>query len=387
MQVTALKIPAADPSVVIAEPAEPARVRTRHIAVVASFALLVLLPALAAGGYLFGYAKDQYASYIGFSVQKEEGGSAVELLGGFTDFANVGTSDADILFDFMQSQDMVQRLQSRLDLPQMFSQTGDPVFSVGPDPSMEELVRHWRRAVKVYHDPGSGLINLRVLAFAPHDAQTIAQAVFDESSAMINALSTAARNDTMRLARDDMMRAESRLKSARRAVTDFRKRTQIFDPREDAQGQLGLLSNLQAQQANALIELDLLRQTTRPNDPRLAQLERRVGVIETRIDAERDRFSRVDKDVALAGLLSEYEALTVDLEFAEKSYLATLAAVEAAGAEARRQSRYLAAHIGPTLAQTAEHPHRLVWLGVFSGLCLMGWSILTLTYFSLRDRQ
>ena len=63
------------------------------------------------------------------------------------------------------------------------------------------------------------------------------------------------------------------------------------------------------------------------------------------------------------------------------------AARDAAFAEAQRQSRYLAMHVEPTLAETAEYPKRFQLLALLAGLAFVFWSILALIYYSLRDRR
>ena len=54
--------------------------------------------------------------------------------------------------------------------------------------------------------------------------------------------------------------------------------------------------------------------------------------------------------------------------------------------EARRQSRYLAAHVQPTLAQKAEYPERGWIIGLVAVFSLLSWGIVSLVYYSLRDR-
>jgi len=63
------------------------------------------------------------------------------------------------------------------------------------------------------------------------------------------------------------------------------------------------------------------------------------------------------------------------------------AAHEAARAEARRQSRYLAAHVKPTLSESSRYPERLHLLAVCSVFLFMLWSLGALIYYSLRDRR
>lgn len=373
--------------------ANAARMRRRHWNIVASFVLVVLLPFVAAAWYLWARAADQYASHVSFSVRSGETRSAgSDLLGRLSQFSGPNSTDTDILYQFIQSQDLVVRIDRQLDLRMMYSRhrATDPLFSFHPDGTIEDLVLYWQRMVRIAYDAGTGLMGLRVLAFDPDEAQRIAQLISDESTTRINALSAEARRDATRYAREELDLALERLRNAREAVTAFRSRTQIVDPSADIQGQMGLLNTLQGQLASALIDLDLLRETTREGDPRIAQLERRIEVIRIRIADERSRFG-VGGDGPggedYATLVGEFERLNVDREFAEQAYRSALMGYDAAVAEAERTSRYLATHIAPTLAESSRYPERLVLLSVLGLFLLLVWSVGVLVYYSIRDRR
>jgi capsular polysaccharide transport system permease protein len=354
---------------------------------------MVLAPVGVSTHYLWTRAADQYASEVGFSVRTEERAPAIEMLGGVAALSGVGSSDTDILHAYLTSQDLVRRMQLRLDLRRIWSRVPthrDPVFALRADGSIEDLTRHWQRKVRVVHDPGTGLIDVRVLAFDPSDARRIAQAILDACSEKINGLSRAARRDAIRFTEEELTSAAVRLKEARAAITRFRNRTQIVDPSMDTQNQMGVLVTLQRQLAEALIEADLLQDTTRASDPRVTQAERRIAVIRNRIDSERRKLGLGEAAVsadAYASLVGRYEELTADREFAETAYTAARAAHDAALAEARRQSRYLVTHAQPTFAERAEYPERLKILSLLTGSCLFAWALLCLAYYSLRDRR
>jgi capsular polysaccharide transport system permease protein len=130
-------------------------------------------------------------------------------------------------------------------------------------------------------------------------------------------------------------------------------------------------------------------------------MERRIKVIQAMIAQERDKFgtgvgddqvgeadgANPDGDSKYSALLGQYEALNVDREFAEKSYLATRASYDTALAKAQRQSRYLAAHVRPTLAETPRYPQRMQSALLLLGVLLAGWGIVMLVYYSIRDRR
>jgi capsular polysaccharide transport system permease protein len=228
--------------------------------------------------------------------------------------------------------------------------------------------------------------------FDAQTAQAITQAIVDTSQTRINALNEQAREDAMRYARIDLDESVEQLKAAREALTQFRTRTRIVDPEADIQGRMGVMNNLQQQLAEALIEHDLLQSRVGAEDPRIKQIMQRIGVIRARIDSERQTFASNNTDTGAVGedypsLISEFERLTVDREYAEETYRAALTALEVARDDATRQSRYLATYIKPTQAEEAEYPQRFTLAGMIGIFLLLAWAIGALIFYSIRDRS
>ncbi len=378
-------------------PVPPARLKFRHRALFVSFLVVVVLPILAMAWYLWTQAQDQYVSRVGFTVRREESASAVDIFGGLANLSSSSSSDSDILYEFIQSQEMVQAVNASLDLNALYSRfyEKDAVFSLRPDANIEALLQYWQRMVKVSYTSGTGLIKIEVRAFTPEDAQAIAEEVYRQSTQMINALSAIAREDALKYARLELEEAMEQLKQARQAITAFRSKNQILNPNADIQIQMGLLTSLQEKLGDEMIAHDMLLNNTSEDDLRVVEAKRRIAAISERIRQERAKFgvggamaagaSPDDEDYAT--LLENFESLTVDREFAEKKYTSALSNFDSAQAEAQRQSRYLAAFVRPTLAEAAEYPRRFILLGIASLFLMMGWSTATLIFYSLRDRR
>lgn len=380
------KPPAATIKLPVANSARPARAERRHRIIAKSFVVAVIAPLVALAIYLWGFAEDQYASYLGFSVRSESARQPLELLGGLTGLGSSSTSDPEILFKFLNGQELPKKIDARVDLQNIWSKKpGDPFFNYRGDHTIEILLDHWERKVDVYFD--AGMIDIRVLAFDPTDAQAITQAIFEESSAMINDLNAIARDDAIRYAREELEKSVERLKGARQVLAEFRDKYQLVDPTANVQGQLGVLATLQQQLAEALINRGILTINSQ-EDPRVQQLDLRINVIENQIEQERKKFGGQSGDgEVLSSVVGQYELLQVDHQFAERAYTAALAAFDAAQSEAQRKSRYLAAYVEPTLAQSSEYPHRIEIFvtGLFFILTL--WVIGVLIYYSIRNRR
>ena len=179
------------------------------------------------------------------------------------------------------------------------------------------------------------------------------------------------------------------MKEARQEITTFRNLKQIVDPSADIQGQLGLLNSMQQRLADQYIELDLLEGVTRQNDPRIEQAQRRIKVIEERIKEERKKFGLGAEgvDQAFANVMGDFEALIVDREFAEASYLSAQAIFDRALADSNRQSRYLAAYLGPTTAEASKFPKRGILAFIVMSILLLTWAVGVLITYSIWDRR
>lgn len=368
------------------------RGQRRHRAIIFSGLLILVLPLTLIALYLFFVADDQYASKTGFVVRQSDKntGSPLDFLGGLGGLTNGSSADSNILHEFIQSQRMVELVDQELDLKAIYSRpVFDPVFAFDPDGSIEDLQRYWSRMVRTHFDSATGLLDLRVLAFTSEDATRIAEEIVRQSSIKINELSAIARNDATRYAREDLEKTVATLKTARQAMTEFRNRNRIVDPKADIQVQMGLISTMQTQLAESMIELDMLKLATRMDDPRIQQVEQRVKVIQARIDAERGKIgvTSADGSEAFSEILADFERLTVDQQFAEQAYVTALATYDGALAEANRQSRYLATYIEPTRAETSGYPRRLTLIALSALFLGLAWAIGSLILYSVWDRR
>ncbi|HKK37221.1 MAG TPA: hypothetical protein VJ994_13080 [Paracoccaceae bacterium] len=394
------------PSISVEAPASGAARRARRralvsrIAVWGSFVALVAAPTAIAGWYLYAKAADQYASEVSFAVRSLDGAlpsPVMELFGGGGDST---TGDTQMLFEYLQSQPMVERVDDRLALREIYNRPeADPVFALGDAETIEELLDYWNRAVTVSYDSTAGIIDVEVRAFRPGDAKRVAEAVLDESETLINGLSTGARADAVRFAEIDLAEAEQRVRDARLALQSFREAQGTADVAGDITQEMGLIAQLRARRAEIEGDIESRRSVLSSDSPVLEAMERRLAAVDAQIATAEARIADGEIDPGGAGSLSAtprgtlaeaagvQERLQVELEFATNMYTSAQSALEAARAEARRQQRYLATHIAPTLSQEPRYPERLFWtVGIF-GVALLSWAILLLITSSIRDRS
>ncbi|MEM8791402.1 MAG: capsule biosynthesis protein [Pseudomonadota bacterium] len=360
------------------------------------FLLFVATPWFFATEYLYTRAADQYASTIAFSVRSGTGPQVAQtpdlmgaLAGGSTPLM---ATESYVVYDYLRSQQIVEAVNRDLDLRRLFNQNHDDwVFSLGPDATIEDLTRYWQWQVPVVYDTLSGIVSVEVRSFDPLSATAIARAILTNASALVNDISRTAREDTVGFAEAELARAGERLEEIRAQIRRYRELEQNANAESQLSIATGLIGTLEAELAEARVDLKLASSYARDNDPRVLRLTNRITVLEERIAEERQRFGAGAEAAAkgektLADLLGDFEELEVERQFAETAYTNAMAGLQMANADARRTQRYLAVHIEPTRAEAASYPERPLLSAMIFGALLLVWGVATLVLTNIRDR-
>jgi capsular polysaccharide transport system permease protein len=372
------------------EVAQPARLKLRHYRIFHSFLLVVLAPALITAVYLWGFAKDMYIASMSFSVRTENMQSATDLLGGLSSITGSSSSDVDILTQFIESGDLIQTVSETVDLVGAFSERWPEDFIYAYDPSgqFEDLQDYWKRSVLTA--TSNGIVTLSVRTYDPQKSYEITMAVYEASRALINRLSEEAHADATRFSRDELQITEERLTKAREAMTSFRLQARIIDPNATLAAQMGILTELQSQQASAVIQKSLLGRTVGEGDPRMNDIDQKIAALNAQIEIEQNKFGRGGHGPGgenYATLFARHEVLASDLQFSEQAYHAAQLLYNSALSEAKRQARYLVAHVNPIVPEKSLAPDRAVKLLVAVVFLLLVWAVGLLIYYSIRDRR
>ncbi len=367
-----------------------APMRPRHWWLTLMFVVMVVLPTTGYGYYLFAFAADQYESDAGFSSRTEQAPSAFQLLGALGGVGTSSSSDMDIVYQFIRSQQLVALVDAQLNLRKIICIPAyDPLKTFPADGNIEDLVDYWKTMVVPNFDRATGLMTLTVFAFDPEDAQNIAREVLADSTAIINDLSNTAQSDTTRYSKESLTKSEDRMADAQKAVTTFRISNNILDPEQAVSGTQQVVTMLVQQLATAEIDLDMLTGTVPASDPRLAQINRRIDVIQKRMAEEQSKVGGLTDPGApnYANLVTEYQNLVMAQDFAQKTYLTALAAYNQSLDDAQHNTRYLATYLEPTLAESSTAPQRILRIVLTALVGALAWSIVTMVFYALRDRK
>jgi len=340
--------------------------------------------------YYYKFASDQYQATAHFTIEKS-GKEQADPLGSLTGLpGNVSsTRDALIIKNFIESREVIERTRDYFDLEKLYAREDkDWISRLEKDSSIEEIVEYWQRRVTVEFDATSGIVILNVWAFERESAVTVINAILKESEKLVNNLSEKSRQDSLKFARKELDNAEKNLKLARTEVRIFRDNEKSLSPEKNAESKLLLVENLEADRARAEADLQVLRLQLPENSPRIQAAKYKVSALKKQIDKERVRSSRGSESTdtkTMSSILSKYEELITEQEFAEKSYEAALLNIETARVDATRKQRYLTMIVYPQIPEDPIKPNQPTDYIILFIACLLLWGILGLIFASIRD--
>ena len=371
---------------------KPQKMRRLFLAI--SAVICIAIPTLLGAFYFLFVASDRYAAGAGFSVRSMDSGAAGgDLLGAISGLSSVGstTTDSYILIEYMKSRELVEKLQKEVDFVKAYSNDEiDFIYRLPLNQPIEEVVNYWGDMISTSYENSTEIIQFEVQAFTAEDAEKVASLVVKHSQSLINRLSASARNDAVLLAKKEVASAELRSKLIREELRQFRAASSAVDPSASAAASLGIITELETQLIQERAKLATLSASVSADSRPVRSLKRVIASIEEQLDKKKAEIGGslngdANSGTDLSKLLSEYEKLQVEQEFAQQAYTVSLASLERSRVEADRQQRFLAVFRSPSLPENAIYPERLLNILLILLISFILWTIGTMLVYSVRD--
>jgi capsular polysaccharide transport system permease protein len=345
--------------------------------------MLVLLPTLVTALYYTVFAADQYEAEAHLLVRSasssgpSSGGSGLaQLLGG--SMKSGGGSVAE-LADFLESHDAVVMLQKQLDLTDRFQRPeADALSRLRANPTLEDLIRYFRRQATVTIDPESGVAKVRVRSFRPQDSYRILNSLLALGEQRVNAMNRRMYGSILDSAQRQVTAAELNGRDVERELAQFRTVRGDIDPQGTGEAQTKMVTDLSQQLALARAQLGAVRATIGTDNPQYQALRIRVASLEQQTGTEKSMLIGGEKSIA-AGL-ADYSELKLKQDFAGKRYAAAAGALEKAREEALRQQLFVTRLVEPNMPEKALYPEKLKNIATVFALLMIiygiGWLLL-----------
>ncbi|WP_240320746.1 lipopolysaccharide biosynthesis protein [Sphingomonas crusticola] len=344
---------------------------------------VVVLPTLLVALYLFAYASDQYESEAHFLVRSSAGSVApaagVSAVIGMVTGSSGASNEATSVADYLTSHDAVERLRHEDRLVDRFRRPGVDLLSrlTPANPTPERLLRYFRKQVAVKYHSDTGITVVEVRSFNPQDSYDIARKLIQIGEERVNMLNTRSYTDAIDNARRQLADAEAALAISNSQMTAFRRNRGDIDPQASGQAQLGIVSNLTSQVAQARAQLNAMGGMISHSSPQYQALAAHVAALQAQLGAQNGRLAGGSR--AIANDISGFQALEMRRGFLAKRYEAAAAGLERALQQAQEQQLYLVRVVDANMPVKALFPERWrILLTVVISLLLVysiGWLI------------
>ena len=327
----------------------------------------VLLPTLVVFLYLTLFASPMYLAETKFAIRSQNQQQSLDMLSTFFRSSSSTLSDSYILQNYISSPDMIAKVDAKLHIQEHYSERKHDIwYRLTANPTQDELLRYWSWAVTPSFDPDTSIMSVQVKAFTPQMAQALCQAILDASEELVNAMNNRARTDAISLARAEVTRAEERIRAANEAMRRYRERTVILDPQAVASGLYGLVNQLEGEITKTTAELAEATTYMQTDSPRVVMLRNRLEVLQKQLQAEKARLaSQMQGNRPLSALVSEFQSLTLEEQFAQKQLTSAMASLETARVQAESKTLYVESFQKPIVPDESLYPRPVVFSLVF----------------------
>jgi capsular polysaccharide transport system permease protein len=355
------------------------------------FLYVVVMPTVLSMIYYGLMASDVYISEAKFALRLNSNTPSVGLFESVLSSGSIETAneDAMIVSDFIYSRDMLIELDNKLAIRNHFESNEVDMFSrMDPEGSLEDFLDYYLGIIEIKIDSFTNIITLRVHAFEPNMAHSIAQTIITISEQLVNNLSNRIVEDSLQFARNEVDIAEARIRAASAAVTQFRSDTNSINPGEETSAVLRIITGLEAELATSRAKLFEVQNYMQNSSPQVQVLQGKVDSLAQQVEQERLRLSNnEDTNIDYARLIDNFEPLLLEQELATKQYASTLASMELARIEAQRKQRYLLPFVLPQIPDEAVEPKRLRAIFIiFIGLIII-YAIGGLVWAAIKDHM
>lgn len=400
MKVETAKVPStelADPAVRRAREIQKvqrdlARRRQKKLALLLTrLFFFVALPTIALGYYFYVIATPMYSTKSEFLVLKADGVAAGALSAGA---GMMGSSplatvqDSVALQSYLQSKEAMLRLDADVGFREHFSQDWiDPLQRLAPDASDDVAYKLYKRNIEIGYDPTEGIIKMEIFAADPEESTVFSKALLTYAEERIDNLSKKKRDDRLSGAQEALEDSRNERQKAQAQLLRLQAENQLVD----AEAQIGALrsqiSRYEGELEDKKLELKGLNDNRRPNQAKVAGLEREIGNIEALLVNLRARATdSVNGENSLASLATQLKLAEADLQSRDLMLQEAITELRATRREADAQVRYLTTSVSPLVPTDPTYPRKfentLLSFLIFAGLYL----VLSITVSVLREQ-
>lgn len=299
-----------------------------------------------------------------------------------------GAGDLLLLKDHLESVDMLQKLQEKLNIRAHYANPDIDYFSrlSSEDIELEKLYSYMDGRIDVVFDDYASVLRVRVQAYTPEMAKKIAQTLLDEGERHMNQMGQRLAAEQVAFIEKQAAILEQRLGAAREELLSFQNEQGLVSPTGTLQGIFEVITQLQGQLSALEAKKKTLASFQSASSPDIVRVNSEIEGLKSQINAEKQKLAATSGNT-LNRVSADYHALELKSKFALELYSNALIALESTRVEAARKLKQVSVLQYPTMAEFSTEPRRLYNAVVFLFFALFITAIIHLTRSIIRDHR
>lgn len=332
-------------------------------------------------------ATDRYVSETNIVLQSPEinptGLNISSLLSG-----TQGSGDLLLLKDHLQSVDMLQKLQQKLNIRAHYANEDIDWLSRLSDENteLEKLYSYMHELIEIEFDDYAAVLRIKVQAYSPMMAQDIAQTLLEAGEQHMNDMGQRLAAEQVAFIETQVAALEQRLFTARDELLAFQNKQGLVSPTGTVEAIFAIVSQLEGQLALLEARKKSAASFQSMTSPEIVRLTSEINALKQQIALEKQKMA-AQSGTALNQLSSEFQTLELKARFALELYSNALLALESTRVEAARKLKQVSVLQYPTRAEFSTEPRRLYNLIVFAFFAVFLAAIAHLIRAIVRDHR
>ena len=348
---------------------------------------LIFLSTLFVFVYLFFLASPCYISEMKFSVKGQEGGGTAEGLGAILNLSTPTQNDSYLISEFISSVNMFYRIDKKLQLISHYSDRSKDIwYRLEKDPTADTIKDYWQWACVKEYDPDTNILTVTVKAFSSKMALAICNEILKESEKIVNDMNIRARKDTVGQAQKEITIAKDKLTEIKKKVKEYQDKINILDPNAVIQGLYSIINGIEAEITNIEAELAQAKSYIKEDNPRIRMLENKKLVLYNQLQTEKNRLAgKVKQNETLNEILSTFQALLMEEEFAKKQLAQAMSSLETARIRADSKTQYVEAFQEAIEADESLYPRPFLFTFIYFLTSVLILGLISLIVAAVKD--
>lgn len=332
-------------------------------------------------------ASDRYVSQTHIVLQSPEispiGFNVSSLLAGTS-----GSGDLLLLKDHLQSVDMLQKLQSKLDIRSHYASTDIDYFSrlSSTDVALEKLFSYMENRIDIYFDDYASVLRINVQAYSPAMAHAIAATLLAEGELHMNLMGQRLAAEQVAFIEEQVATLEKRLYSIREELITFQNEQGMVSPTGTVQSFFTIVSQLQGQLSLLEARKSSAASFQSASSPEIIRLNSEINALRQQIETEKQKMATASGN-SLNRISAQYQTLELKAQFALELYSNALLTLENTRVEAARKLKQVSVLQEPTVPEFSTEPKRWYNIVIVMFFAIFLAAIAHLTRAIIRDHR